>query len=205
MTTTSSSRSARPSPVFREEPKKSHPVLFRSKADIFAFIDAQRTECARVYTVTRLCHRYGVTRAGYYAWRQCPVSAHAEQDRELLERITQIFQAHEGRYGSPRVHRALALDGVHVSRRRVARLMPLAGLRAKAVRGYRAKAGVPRFYDRQPNRIRGIDASRPDQVWVGDITYLPVAGQWWYLVVVPGGGTWRWCSISTRAACSRGV
>ncbi len=44
---------------------------------------------------------YGVTRAGFYAWRQRPASAHAEQDRELLTRITQIFQAHEGRYGSP--------------------------------------------------------------------------------------------------------
>jgi transposase InsO family protein len=59
-----------------------------------------------------------------------------------------------------------------------------AGLRAKAVRGYRAKAGVHRFYDRQPNLVRGSSAGRPDQVWVGDITYLPVAGRWWYLSVV---------------------
>lgn len=43
--------------------KKGHPVLFRSKADIFAFIDAQ---CAE-YSVTHLCRRYGVTRAAYYA------------------------------------------------------------------------------------------------------------------------------------------
>lgn len=107
-----------------------------------------------------------------------------EQDRALLGRITQIFQAHEGRYGSPRVHRAQVLDGMHVSRRRVARLMRAAGLRAKAVRGYRAKAGVHRFYDRQPNRLRDLEPSRPNQVWAGDITYLPVAGRWWYLAVV---------------------
>lgn len=41
-----------------------------------------------------------------------------------------------------------------------------------------------RFYDRQPNRIREVEVSGPNQVWVGDITYLPVAGQWWYLAVV---------------------
>lgn len=134
--------------------------------------------------MTQLCRRYGVTRAGYYAWRQRPESAHAEQDRAVLGRITQIFQAHEGRYGSPRVHHALVLEGIHVSRRRVARLMRAAGFRAKAVCGYRSKAGVHRFYDRQPNRIRDLDASRPDQVWVGDITYLPIAGRWWYLAVV---------------------
>lgn len=134
--------------------------------------------------MTRLCRRYGVTRAGYYAWRQRPVSAHAEQDRAVFARIRQIFQAHEGRYGSPRVHRALRLAGIRVSRRRVARLMRAGGLRAKAVRGYRAKAGVHRFYDRQPNRLRGLEPHRPNQVWVGDITYLPVAGHWWYLAVV---------------------
>jgi putative transposase len=134
--------------------------------------------------VTRLCRRYGVTRAGYYAWRQRPASAHAEQDRKLLVRITQIFQAHESRYGSPRVHRALVLEGVHVSRRRVARLMRAAGFRAKAVCGYRGKAGVHRFYDRQPNRIRDVEVSGPNQVWIGDITYLLVAERWWYLAAV---------------------
>jgi transposase InsO family protein len=62
--------------------------------------------------------------------------------------------------------------------------MRAAGLRAKAVRGYRSKAGLHRFYDRQPNLVRGSSATRPNQVWVGDITYLPVAGRWWYLAVV---------------------
>jgi transposase InsO family protein len=62
--------------------------------------------------------------------------------------------------------------------------MRAAGLRAKAVRGYRAKVGVRRFYDRQPNRLHGLSVTRPDQVWVGDITYLSVAGSWWYLAVV---------------------
>ena len=134
--------------------------------------------------MTRLCQRYGVTRAGYYAWRRRPGSAHAEQDRQLLARITRIFRAHAGRYGSPRVHRVLTGEGVSVSRRRVARLMRTAGLRAKAVRGYRAKVGTHRFYDRQPNRLRALRVSRPNQVWVGDITYLAVAGRWWYLAVV---------------------
>lgn len=134
--------------------------------------------------MTRLCRCYGVTRSGYYAWRRRPESAHAEQDRKLLSLITRIFQAHEGRYGSPRVHRALRDQGVSVSRRRVARLMRVSGLRAKAVRCYRAKAGVHRFYDRQPNRLRGLSVTRPDQVWVGDITYLAVAGR------QAAGGTW---------------
>jgi len=54
--------------------------------------------------VTRLCARYGVTRAGYYAWRTRRPSARAVQDRPLERRITQLFRQHARRYGSPRVH-----------------------------------------------------------------------------------------------------
>lgn len=134
--------------------------------------------------MTRLCRRYGVTRAGYYAWRGRPVSAHAEQDRRLSAAIHRIFLAHDGRYGSPRVLEALVHQGWHVSRRRVARLMRQTGLRAKAVRGYRAKVNVHRFYDRLPNRLHALRVTRTNQVWVGDITYLAVARRWWYLAVV---------------------
>lgn len=134
--------------------------------------------------MTRLCRRYGVTRAGYYAWRRRPESAHAEQDRQLSVVIHRLFAVHQERYGSPRLHEALCRRGWHVSRRRVARLMREAGLRAKAVRGYRAKAGTHRFYDALPNCVSGRAVTQQNQVWVGDITYLPVGGQWWYLAVV---------------------
>ena len=134
--------------------------------------------------MTRLCRRYGVARAGYYAWRRRPESTHAGQDRQLSTVIHRLFFAHQERYGSPRIHEALFRRGWHVSRRRVARLMREAGLRAKAVRGYRAKAGTHRFYDGLPNRLYGLTVAQPNQVWVGDITYLPVGRRWWYLAVV---------------------
>ena len=51
--------------------------------------------------MTRLCALYGVTRAGYYAWRRRPVSAHAEQDRALRQQIEAIFTAHCGRSEVP--------------------------------------------------------------------------------------------------------
>lgn len=62
--------------------------------------------------------------------------------------------------------------------------MRYAGLRAKAVRGYRAKAGTHRFYGQHPNRVGRHRAAGVNQIWVGDITFLPVAGQWRYLAVV---------------------
>jgi putative transposase len=134
--------------------------------------------------VTQLCRYYAVTPGGFYAWRRRPRSTHAEQDDCLLKEITRVFTRHGGQYGSPRVHHAMTLAGWTVSRRRVARLMRQAGLRAKAVRGYRAKVGTHRFYGQHPNRLHTTRATAPDQIWVGDITYLAVAGDWRYLAVV---------------------
>lgn len=72
-----------------------------------------------------------------------------------------------------------------MSRRRVARLMRQAGLRARVVRVYRANPALHRFYDQHPDRLPRGGAGRVDRVWVGDITYLPVGGrQWRFLAVV---------------------
>jgi len=134
--------------------------------------------------VTRLCALYGVTRAGYYAWRRRPASARAEQDRKLSQRIVALFTTHRGRYGSPRIHRELQGEGWRVSRRRVERLMRAAGLRARVARVYRANPGLHRFYGQHPNRLPASGARRPDRVWVSDITYVPVGEQWRLLAVV---------------------
>ncbi len=134
--------------------------------------------------MTRLCALYGVTPAGYYAWRRRPESGHAAQDRRLTQRITALFTAHRGRYGSPRIQQELRRDGWWVSRRRVERLMRAAGLRARVVRVYRANPRLHRFYSQHPNRLPRGGAQRPDQVWVGDITYLPVGRQWRFFAVI---------------------
>jgi transposase InsO family protein len=168
--------------------------------------------------VSALCRRYGVTRGGFYSWRRRGTSAHAEQDRQLAGEIARLFVVHHERYGSPRLHRLLRGAGWVVSRRRVARLMRAAGLRAKAVRGYRPKARIHRRYAQHPNRLWTTRVERPNQVWVGDITYLRVGASWRYLAVVMDQYSRRvlaWsltrrrtaavtCGVLTRAATRRG-
>jgi transposase InsO family protein len=112
------------------------------------------------------------------------VSARTKQDRTLLTEIERLFYLHRERYGSPRLYRAMRTAGWPVSRRRIARLMRTAGLRAKAVRGYRAKAKTHQVYARHPNRLWGRTIDRTNQVWAGDITYLRVDRTWRYLAVV---------------------
>ena len=134
--------------------------------------------------MTRLSRLFGVTRPGYYAWRQRPVSAHARQDRVLLEEMRVIFECSGGTYGSPRLYRALTAQGYRLSHRRVERLMRLGGWRARVARVYRRTTGTHRWFAQHPNRIRQHATTAPDQIWVGDLTYVAVAGRWWYLAVV---------------------
>jgi transposase InsO family protein len=131
-----------------------------------------------------MCTLYGVTRAGYYAWRRRGESARHQQDQALLGPLRAIFAQSRGTYGSPRIHRALRAAGTRVSRRRVERLMREAGLRARAAKLYRAIPGLHGFFTSIPNRQLDRLATGPDQVWVGDITYLKVGGAWRYLAVV---------------------
>lgn len=125
-----------------------------------------------------------MTTAGFYAWAGRGESAHAEQDRVLSTEIARLFAEHRGRYGSPRIYRSLITAGWVVSRHRVARLMRTARLRAKAVRGYRAKAAVHQLYAQHPNRLWETHIDASNQAWVGDITYLKVAGRWRYLAII---------------------
>jgi putative transposase len=131
-----------------------------------------------------MCALYQVTRAGYYAWRRRGDSARRRQDRMLLDAIRDVFDRSRRTYGSPRIHQALRAAGTRVSRRRVERLMREAGLRARAARLYRAIPGLHAFFTSIPNRQLARVTTGPDQVWVGDITYLKVGGTWRYLAVV---------------------
>jgi len=131
-----------------------------------------------------MCALYGVSRVGYYAWRHRGERARRRRDRSLLGTIRGRFEQSRGTYGSPRIHQALITAGERVSRRRVERLMREAGLRARAVKLYRRMPGLHGFFTSIPNRQLDRLITGPDQVWVGDITYLKVAGAWRYLAVV---------------------
>jgi transposase InsO family protein len=134
--------------------------------------------------VSLLCRLYAVSRGGYYAWRKRKrPSKHERQDQRLLLRIVRHYEASAGVYGSPRVHRALAAEDIHVGRKRVERLMRQSGLKARAAKIYRRKAGSKAFFSSIPNRALNRLAARPNRVWVGDLSYLQ-ADQRYYLAGV---------------------
>jgi putative transposase len=91
---------------------------------LFRFIDAEKAS----YPVSLLCRVLGVSRSGYYDWKDRPPSKRARENAALTEQIVEIHERSQETYGYPRVHAELRALGMRCFRKRVARLMRKAGL-----------------------------------------------------------------------------
>jgi transposase InsO family protein len=130
-----------------------------------------------------MCRLYGVTRAGYYTWRMRGPSTRALENDRLLTSIRRAHEASRGTYGSPRIYRHLRNQGEIAGENRIARLMRGAGIQARVATLRYTVPNMKRFFH-IPNRQVDMRGTAPDQVWVGDITYLKVGAIYRYLAVV---------------------
>lgn len=132
------------------------------------------------WTVSDLCRVLGVSRSGYYQWRAAePPPAPTWQPA-----AQRAFTRHAGRYGTRRLRAELHAEGHRVGRCALQNWLRASGQRALSTRPQRPRTTVadPAAVVAE-NRLLGQPApTRPNQVWVGDITYLPlVGGRWCYL------------------------
>jgi putative transposase len=147
----------------------------------FRLIDAKRAQ----HPVSLLCGVLGVSRAGYYAWKHRPTSARRRRDGELIAQIGQIHRESQGTYGWPRVHAELRHRGVHVSRKRVARLMRQAGLSGLVRRRKgRTTIRVPGIATAPDLVRRDFTPAAPNRLWVADLTEFSTWEGKLYLAVV---------------------
>lgn len=127
-----------------------------------------------------------VSRAGYYAWVDRPPSAHANDDQLLAVRVREIHELTKKRYGAPRVQKELAkAQDIHVSQKRVARLMRQEGLRARPRRRFKCTTMSDHDQPVAANLLdRNFEATAPNQKWVGDTTELLTGNGKLFLAVV---------------------
>jgi putative transposase len=149
----------------------------------FRLIEAERAS----FSVPLMCRLLGVSRSGYYAWRDRAPSRRDRADAELTEKIRAIHDKSRGTYGAPRVHAELRLaEGIRCGRKRVTRLMREAGLQG-CCRGRRGRATTQRV-ERMPLAPdlveRNFTPEAPNRLWVADITYLGSWEGWMYLAFV---------------------
>jgi putative transposase len=152
----------------------------RSVRRKYEFIKANQ----KIYDTRMMCRLLGVARSGYYAWLRKPNSDRELEDKRLLRLIRASFEASQGVYGAPRGFLDLREAGETCSKHRVARLMRENNIRAQP--GYRTRryvAGKPA--ELIPDLVkRNFEVSKPNRVWVSDITYIRTWDGWLYLAIV---------------------
>ncbi len=120
-----------------------------------------------------MCKCLGVNRSSYYTWHNSKPSPRTVENELLSEKIRIIFVASRHNYGTRRIKRALAKQGITLSRRRIGRLLNKMGLSCKTKRKFKvttdSKHKLP-VADNILNRRFTVD--KPDKFYVGDITYI---------------------------------
>lgn len=140
-----------------------------------------------IYPVSAMCRLLKVSTVGFYHWWDRPMSERDRKDVELTALVQQIHESSfDGTYGAPRIHMELRLEhGVRVGGKRVARLMRRAGLKGVQKRRFRCttRPGKPEQY--APDLVqRHFTASRPNALWLADVTYIPTDEGWLYLAAI---------------------
>ena len=149
---------------------------------MFAWIDAEKAE----FPISKLCQELQVSPSGFYAARGRPESAHAQTDRRLRVLVRASFDESRQRYGSPRIHEDLIEQAVHVSRKRVVRVMREEGLQARVRKRFKSTTMSDHEQPVAANLLgQRFEADAPNRRWVGDTTEFVIGGSGkLYLAVV---------------------
>jgi len=148
----------------------------------YAFMAAHE----QTYSVKRMCHALGVQRSGYYAWKRRPMSNRELENIALMVRVREAFEHSRCTYGSLRIRAYWARKGYGYSRDRIGRLMKKANLIPLRAAKWHPQTTKQRLGARTaPNLLnQEFQASKPNEKWVGDITYIDTAEGWLYLATL---------------------
>jgi transposase InsO family protein len=147
----------------------------------YRFIQSQRTQ----FSVAALCRVLEVSKSGYYDWRDRPESNRAKRHRYLLTKIRHAYLANRRVYGAPRIHAELVDHGEQVGKNTVARLMRRERIQSKVHRRFVVTTDS-RHTKRPAENIlaRDFAASRANEKWVSDVTFIPTRKGWLYVALI---------------------
>ena len=132
-----------------------------------------------------MCLFLKVSRSCFYDWLKRPKTEREKENEALLILLKRLFKEGRGNYGTRRLKRKLADLGYTVSRRRIGRLMKRAGLICKTKRKFKVTTDSKHNQPISPNLLeRQFSVEKPDQTFVGDITYIQTQEGWLYLAIV---------------------
>jgi putative transposase len=148
----------------------------------YKFINHHHSE----FTVKKMCQTLSVPESGYYRWIKAPKSTRQQANEMLRNRISELYQEHNGMVGSPMLTADLKAEPnfANVGQNRVAKIMREDGLRCKYTKKFKVTTDSKHNEPIAKNLLsREFSVPTPDTVWVSDITYLKVGRKWHYLSV----------------------
>ncbi|CAN5784212.1 hypothetical protein BH24ACT15_BH24ACT15_35750 [soil metagenome] len=153
-----------------------------------AFIDKHRdrtTVDGLTWGVEPICAVLPIAPATYYATKTDRPSHRAVRDRWLTSEIRRVHAANYGVYGAPKIWRQLKREGISVARCTVERLMRQEGLRGVVRGGYKSITIPAKGPDARPDLVeRDFSATRPNQLWVADLTYVQTISGFIYVALI---------------------
>lgn len=137
------------------------------------------------FGVEPVCRELDLSVSAFNARRRRPKSARRQRDEQLIQHIRRIHDASGEIYGARRIHRQLRREGITAARCTIERLMREDGLEG-VIRGQRRRTTIPEpSAPRPPDLVnRRFTASRPNQLWVADLTYIRTWSGWVYVAFV---------------------
>lgn len=141
---------------------------------MYALIEQLNLENA--FPLVSLCDVLEVSRAGYYAWQSEHETESQRRDRELMPVVCDIFGHHKRRYGARRIAVELQARGLPCGVDRVSKLLKMQGLHAIQPQSFKPRTTYSRHtLGYSPNLLLKLPPpQRIHQVWVADITYIPL-------------------------------
>ena len=138
------------------------------------------------HSIRALCLALEVSASGYYDWHHSKTSLRGLEDEQLKEKIQRIHRDSRQTYGAPRVQMHLRQQGQRHGRNRIARLMRQQGVFGRQNKRYRLRTTDSHHEEPiAPNRLAMVPAAtRPNQIWAADITYVGTAQGWVYVAAI---------------------
>ncbi len=136
--------------------------------------------------MVKLRQTLGVSRSGFYDWKDRQSSKRTQYNQLLVSLIREIHQESDLTYGSPRIHKEIEKRGYRCSRKLVEKLMKVSNIRSKTKRKSNfSTTNSVHGLAISPNRLeRNFEVSKPGTVFCSDFTYIPIKSKYYFLVVI---------------------
>lgn len=150
----------------------------------YAWIKANRDS----FTVTAMCDVLNISRSGYYGWLQRKPGPRVQRTETIKANVRKIYEDSHGIYGSYKIAQKLRQDEQMETacRNTVAKAMKEMGLKSRVSKQFKPTTTVADPSKKPAANVLDQDfrATKVNQKWVADITYLPTLAGWVYLAVV---------------------